>query len=91
MYSDYIFSTALEATLADTVIIFKAVDETARGQIVDKLNTYKNQIVAENKNYLPEQAAIVEDASVKSNGLYIYLVFSSNNDTLEKVIEKNIK
>lgn len=91
MYSDYIFSTALEATLADTVIIFKAIDNNARGNIIDKLNTYKNQVVIENTNYLPEQAAIVENASVESSGLYVYLVFSSNSDTIENIIKNNIK
>ena len=88
---EYIFAEAEDAALASAVIIMKVKSEDAVDQIVDSLNTVINQKAAEMQDYIPEQYEIVADSSVKTEGLYVYLVIAENADEIESVIQSALK
>ena len=87
MYTDYVFMTAQEATLADTVIIIKATNPESVSQITDKLNNFITMSLNTSVDYNPDQYEIVRKASVKTEGDFVYLVFSKDMDTIENIIK----
>lgn len=87
----YVFASAEDPTLADSVIIMKAKSGDGAERIVAALNTVIEQKAVEMENYLPEQYAIVAKSSVKTEGDYIYLVISAEADSIESVIRENLK
>ncbi len=88
---EYVFAEAEEATLASAVIIMKVKNEDAAERIVGSLNTVINQKAAEMQDYIPEQYEIVADSSVKTEGLYVYLVIAENAGDIESVIQSALK
>ena len=88
---EYIFAEAEDATLASAVIITKVKSEDAVERIVSSLNTVINQKSAEMQDYIPEQYEIVADSSVKTEGLYVYLVIAENAGDIESVIQSALK
>ena len=88
---EYTFAEAEDATLASAVIIMKVKSEDAAERIVGSLNTVINQKAAEMQDYIPEQYEIVADSSVKTEGLYVYLVIAENADDIESVIQSALK
>lgn len=87
----YVFASAEDATLADSVIVMKVKSEDAVAGIEECLNTVLAQKAAEMEDYIPEQYEIVSRSSVKTQGLYVYLVISENADDIESVIESSLK
>ena len=87
----YVFASAEDATLADSIIIMNAKSEEAVDHIVSALNTVIEQKSAEMENYLPEQYEIVAKSSVKTKGSCVYLVISNDADSIEAVIQAAIK
>ncbi len=88
---EYVFAEAEDATLASAVIIMKVKSEDAAERIVGSLNTVINQKAAEMQDYIPEQYDIVADSSVKTKGLYVYLVIAENAGDIESVIQSSLK
>ena len=88
---EYIFAEAEDATLASAVIIMKVKSEDAAERIVNSLNTVISQKAAEMQDYIPEQYEIVADSSVKTEGLYVYLVIAENAGDIESVIQSALK
>ena len=82
----YVFASAEDATLATSVIIMKAKSEDAVAALEASLNTVKDQKAAEMQGDIPEQYDIVADSSVKTEGLYVYLVIAENAGDIEAVI-----
>ncbi|RGY97819.1 DUF4358 domain-containing protein [Clostridium sp. AM58-1XD] len=87
----YVFASAEDATLADSIIIMKAKSEDSVSAIVGSLNTIIEQKSAEMENYLPEQYDIVAKSSVKTEGSYVYLVISKDAGDIESVIQSALK
>lgn len=87
----YVFASAEDATLADSVIIMKVKSEDAVAGIEECLNTVLSQKAAEMEDYIPEQYEIVSRSSVKTEGLYVYLVISEKAGDIESVIQSALK
>ncbi len=87
----YVFASAEDATLADSVIIMKVKSEDAVAGIEECLNTVLSQKAAEMEDYIPEQYEIVSRSSVKTEGLYVYLVISEKAGDIESVIRSALK
>ncbi|MEY8336826.1 DUF4358 domain-containing protein [Lachnospiraceae bacterium 62-35] len=87
----YVFASAEDATLADAIIIMEVKSQEAQENIVNALNTVIEQKCAEMENYLPEQFEIVAKSSVKTEGLYVYLVISKDAEKMEEVIQSALK
>lgn len=87
----YVFASAEDATLATSVIIMKAKSEDVVANLESALNTVKDQKAAEMQGYIPEQYDIVADSSVRTEGIYVYLVIAENAGDIESVISAALK
>ena len=86
----YAIEEALEVTLADKVIILDPAEGADRSALIEKLENFRQNKIAEMEDYLPELVDVISAASVKESGDLIYMVISSEADKIEAVIEGNI-
>ncbi|MBQ7653738.1 MAG: DUF4358 domain-containing protein [Clostridia bacterium] len=91
MYNDYVFMTAQEATLCDTVIIVNTNSRESKDAVIEKLELFIKQSRETNVDYNPDQYEIIKDASVKTSGDYVYLVFSSDSTLIEEMIKERLQ
>ena len=91
MYTDYVFMTAQEATLCDTVIIINTNSQESKDAVIEKLDLFIKQSRETNVDYNPDQYEILKDASVKTAGDYVYLVFSSDSGLIEEMIKERLQ
>ena len=83
---DYVFAEGDEVH-ADRVIILKVKDEADIPPVQEKLEALLGQLQSpEMLSYLPEQADMIKEGSVKKQGDVLYLVISPDADGIEKVI-----
>lgn len=87
----YVFASAEDATRADSVIIMRVKSADTVADMESALNVVKDQKAAEMEDYIPEQYEIVADSTVRTEGLYVYLVISENAAEIEKVIREALQ
>ncbi len=75
----------------DQVIYIKAKADSDIKDIQDKLQANLDSIYNVIKNYTPEQVAMIEKATVDTNGQYVCLVISNNADDIKKIFNDSIK
>lgn len=75
----------------DEVVMFEAVDGEAAGRIKTALQTRYDSQYSANQNYLPDQAAIIQDCEVSQNGNYVRMFISPDADTMVSVYEEAFK
>ena len=68
--SDFIAEVSEDSEFPTTVIVTKAVDEEAVGDINSKLNTYLNDKLSNAQSYNKDQVSTIEKCQVQDNGLY---------------------
>ncbi len=69
----------------EAVVLVKAVDDNAAAAVEEKLANYYQAKLNQNKDYNPEQAAIIEKCSVDRDGLYISMIISENADKIKEI------
>ena len=75
----------------EEIILIKATDDAAAGRVKEKLDTRYEAKLAQNKDYNPEQYAIIEKCSVDQDGLYVSMIVSPNAETIKKIYQDAIK
>lgn len=85
--SDFIAEVSEDSEFPTTVIVTKAVDEEAVGNINSKLNTYLNDKLSNAQSYNKDQVSIIEKCKVQDNGLYSMLVIAEDYEKIEKIIQ----
>ena len=90
MYTDYIFMTAQEATLCDTVIIINTNSQESKDAVIEKLDLFIKQSRETNVDYNPDQYDIIKNASVQTKDNFVYLVFSSDANLIEEMIKEKL-
>ncbi|MBQ7579826.1 MAG: DUF4358 domain-containing protein [Clostridia bacterium] len=91
MYTDYVFMTAQEATLCDTVVIINTNSQESKDAVIEKLELFIQQSRETNVDYNPDQYAILKDSSVETIGDFVYLVFSSDSGLIEEMIKERLQ
>ena len=69
----------------EEVVLVKAADETAAAAVKEKLDNRYQAKLQQNKNYNPEQAAIIEKCSVQQDGLYVSMIVSDKADKINEI------
>ncbi len=87
-YVAYISSTSVRV---DEIVMIKAVDSDAADRIKSALQTRYDSQYSANKNYLPDQAKIIEDCEVSQNGLYVRMFISPDAETMVSVYSEAFK
>lgn len=62
----------------DEIVLIKAKDDAAASAVKTALENRLNAKLNENKNYNPEQAAVIEKCSVEQSGRYVSLIIAEN-------------
>ena len=75
----------------DRIIYIKAKTEADVTFIHEKLKNDWEATYNVIKNYTPEQAAIIEKATVDTDGLYVSLVISGSADEIKKIFKETVK
>lgn len=80
----YICSTGIDA---DEIVLIEAVDENAADRIKISLdNRYSSQL-ARYKDYLPDQAAVIEACEVTQKGNYVSMIISPDAEAMVKIYD----
>ncbi len=88
--SDYVFLEGDEVH-ADRLIILKVKDAADMPAIEEKLDNLLGQLSSpEMLSYIPEQAPMIQAASVKKKGDTVYLVISDKAGQIEGIIENGL-
>ncbi len=90
-FDEYVFMTAENALLAETIIMVKMKDGESSESIVKLLENIIQQKKTELENYLPEQFKIVEKSEVTTNGNYVILIISSKKAELEEQLPEALR
>lgn len=72
------------------IIFVKAKDEAAVASIKEKLENERQSKINVTKNYNPDQLQMIENASVETDGLTVYLVLAEDADNIVKIFKENI-
>lgn len=62
----------------EEIVLIKAADSAAAERVKSALDTRYDAKLAQNKDYNPEQAAMIEQCKVEQDGLYVTMIVSPN-------------
>ncbi len=74
----------------EEIVLIKASDEANVEAIKTALENRRQSKLNENKNYNPTQAEIIEQCSVETNGLYIFMLISPNHEQMTQVVRTSL-
>lgn len=74
----------------EEIVLVKAKDSAAADNIETALKNRYDAKLAQNKNYNPEQAEMIEKCSVEKNGDYVSMIVSENAEKITDIYKKGI-
>lgn len=75
----------------DEVIVIEAMDEGEANTIRDRLQDHYDKILAECKEYLPEEYEVVQNCNVVKDGIYVTLFISTDAEEMNKIYNSYVK
>ena len=90
-YTESIAEIPMVSISGDMLFVFRAADKAGLDKIKTGLENYRTQKLNEFRDYIPAEAAKIEQSAVETSGDYVWLVVSENSDAILKVIEGAIK
>ncbi len=88
--SEFAGCVSNSGTDQEEIVLIKAVDDAAAEKIQGILEQKYQSKLNENKNYNPEQAAMIEKCSVERSGLYVSMIISPEAETITKIYKEAI-
>lgn len=85
---EYVFEMSEDATSAEMVVMMKILDSAKMEEVKTNLETELSYKKYELEDYLPEEYEIVNSATVKTDGVYLWLVVSHSEAQISEIIEK---
>lgn len=76
---------------AEEVAVFTAKDEDAAKTMQSNVETFLADQKGSFKDYIPEEAARIDEAVVEQNGNYVVLCVSGDSDKAKEIIEEAFK
>lgn len=83
---EYVFVVSEDPTSAETIVLFKLMNEADYDMIKDKIQLVVEEKKSEMENYLPEQFSLVERSEIGGNNSYIWLVISEHDTEINRII-----
>lgn len=72
------------------IVLIKASDKDAAGRISQALqNKYRSKL-QENRNYSPEQYAMIENGVLEINGLYVSMIVAPDAEAINKLYKASV-
>ena len=72
------------------VMLVKAADDASAEKIKGIFDNKYDSKLNENRDYNPEQAAMIEKCEVKRDGLYVSMIISPDAETITKIYNEGI-
>ena len=69
----------------EEIVLVKAVDESSAAAVEEKLGNRYQAKLNQNKDYNPEQAALIEKCAVRRDGLYVSMIISEKADRIDEI------
>ena len=91
LYTEYFYKVGSSDASGEEVAFFKAADEESATTIMQKLQSRKASTESTQKDYNAENYDIAVNATVETDGLYVYMVMSANRTDINSVIADSFK
>ncbi len=91
LYTEYFYKVGSSDASVEEVAFFKAADEESATTIMQKLQSRKASTESTQKDYNAENYDIAVNATVETDGLYVYMVMSANRTDINSVIADSFK
>ena len=89
--TEYFYKVGSSDASVEEVAFFKAADEESATTIMQKLQSRKASTESTQKDYNAENYDIAVNATVETDGLYVYMVMSANRTDINSVIADSFK
>lgn len=84
-YTGCLHATAVNALLADELVIIAARDSESADRIKQQLQTRLDYKARSAENYLPENLPVIESAVIRQDGLTVSLIVSGSVEEIQAV------
>ena len=74
----------------EEIVLIKASDETSAEGIKTALENRRQAKINENRSYNPAQAEMIEKCNVETNGLYVFMIISPNNEQITQIVKAEL-
>lgn len=72
----------------EEVVLIEATDADAAKRVKEQLDKRFDSKLAQNKDYLPEQYAIIKKCSVEQSGNYVSMIVGEQHEKLTEIYQK---
>ena len=72
----------------EEVVLIEATDADAAKRVKEQLDKRLESKLAQNKDYLPEQYAIIKKCSVEQDGNYVSMIVGEQHEKLTEIYQK---
>lgn len=69
----------------EEIVLIKAADDAAAERVKSALQLRYDAKLAQNKDYNPEQAQMIEQCKVEQNGVYVTMIVSANAEKITEI------
>lgn len=83
--NDYFALISTDSTKQDEVIMVEAKDADALKRVQEKIQTRYDSKYAQTKDYLPEEAKLIEASKVETDGNYVWMFISADADKMNEI------
>lgn len=89
-FSGVLYYASASAVSAEEVLLIQVADDSQISQVTDALEEHVEKRLEEFSGYMPEQAALLENAGQSVRGDYIFFVVSQDADQYMKVFADSL-
>lgn len=84
--NDYFALISTDSTRQDEVIIAEAKDAQSFEKVKEKIQARYDSKYAQTKDYLPDQAKLIEECKVETDGNYIWMFISADAEKMKEIL-----
>lgn len=85
--NDYFALISTDSTKQDEVIMVEAKDSEAFDRVLEKVQTRYDSKYAQTKDYLPEEAKLIEQCKVENEGNYVWMFISEDAGKMDEIFK----
>ena len=91
LYTEAVACIPLTAVSGDMIFIIKVADDASAETVAQKLEGYRSSVLAQMNNYIPAEYDKINASSVETDGSFVWLVVSSDQEAAVASVRANLK
>lgn len=91
MIGDFAGGIDSSGVTMEEIVLIRAKDRDSAADIKEKLSKRLSSKLDQNRNYNPEEAAVIEKCQVETEDLYVFLIISDEADKIREIVNKHLK